>query len=82
MDEFDRPLSEAERRDRRIGQDMGQGGADNTQHPSQPNKSKMGATDGDPGELDDKQRGRAASELNRGDLENLGMSGGQDDRTS
>ena len=61
----------AARRDRRLGEDLGQHGALHSQERKQPNKSAMGAKDGPP--LSDQSLDNSARpELDQGDKKNLG----------
>ena len=65
--------NEAERRDRRLGEDLGEHGALHSQERTQPNKSSMGAKDA-PRQADQSLDNGARPDIDQGDEQNLGRS--------
>ena len=63
--------TDAARRDRGLGQDLGQHGALHSQERTQPNKSALGAKDAPP-RSDQSPGSSARPELDQGDEQNLG----------
>ena len=63
--------NEAERRDMRLGEDLGQHGALHSQERTQPNKSASGAKDA-PKRSDQSLENGAQPDIDQGDEQNLG----------
>ena len=65
--------NEAERRNRRLGEDLGQHGALHSQDRTQPNKSSSGAKDA-PKRAEQSLNNGARPDIDQGDEQNLGRS--------